>query len=683
MINRTSLIIKQGITTPLLKQWLLGNEEEAIKRLLNLNSLFFDLSLEVRSVFKKTKGFTLDELSNMFRHAEESLETLPAFLHFIQKFNGLSLELRDCLYHKNWEWDDFEFQLAFKSLQDVYQRERRFAKMDATSLNHSSEKLWQMTHHSHELNVQTILAQHRESFLNKMRITETSAAKLNTEEKKAKKGLLAAKRILENEFGKTRSYKSIRELTQNEAGHLLMDLKPVWLMSPLSVSDTLLVNTSFFDIVIFDEASQITLQQGVPSLFRTTQTIIVGDEMQMPPATFFSTKSTSEDDEEAETSISIDAEGLLTQGANKLPSEMLQWHYRSRHESLIGFSNAAFYNRQLLTIPDRKIHRSKNENEAGSMPAHPIDVNTLLDKTISYIFLEDGIYHSRKNLAEANYIALLLSGFLKAKSGKTIGIVAFSQEQQGAIDAALEELASKDQEFEALLEAEYQRMEEDQFTGLFVKNLENVQGDERDVIIMSVCYGYNKQGKMHMNFGPINKRGGEKRLNVIFSRAKENMIVVSSIQPGDIKNDYNTGANYLKKFLRYALQVSNGQTTKVNTLLDNLSKTSIEKTGNQESAFLSQLKLALESKGLEVATHLGQSQFKCDLAVRKKNEQHYSLGILIDSQEHYSAENLFEIYCQKPEALRSFGWSVQRVYSKDWFDNPALVLRQIDGWLRE
>ena len=206
-----------------------------------------------------------------------------------------------------------------------------------------------------------------------------------------------------------------------------------------------------------------------------------------------------------------------------------------------------------MTIPDKTIHhREKTPIRVTRADDATANANCLFDRSISYHLLTGSVYDKRSNSAEAAYIARLVKELLNREVRESIGIVAFSQEQQHAIEDALDEIAAADPDFAQQLEEAYNRTENDQFTGLIVKNLENIQGDERDIIIMSVCYGFDSQRRMLMNFGPVNKRGGEKRLNVLFSRARMHMAVVASIRYEDITNEYNEGANYLRRWLQYA-----------------------------------------------------------------------------------------------------------------------------------
>jgi superfamily I DNA and/or RNA helicase len=260
-------------------------------------------------------------------------------------------------------------------------------------------------------NALCINARRRQLFLKNIEISMATAANLNAEQKLFKKNYAEGRKILENEFSKSMRYKSIRELSSKESNLVIKDLKPIWLMSPLSISDSIPLDTKYFDVVIFDEASQITVEEGIPALYRAPQTIIVGDEKQMPPTNFFNSKTedtddiaTDSDDTEGEL-LSADADSLLVQGAKKLYSTMLCWHYRSSYETLISYSNHAFYNAELLTIPDKAVHdASRPEIIVQQINDASLHYQYLLDRSISYHFLQNGIYDKRSNESEANYI---------------------------------------------------------------------------------------------------------------------------------------------------------------------------------------------------------------------------------------------------------------------------------------
>lgn len=473
-----------------------------------------------------------------------------------------------------------------------------------------------------------------------------------------KKTFTAGRRELENEFGKTMRFKSIRDLAAGDSGQVVRDLKPVWLMSPLSVSDTLPLDTSSFDVVIFDEASQIPVEDAVPAAYRAQQIIVVGDEKQLPPTSFFSTSSSGGEDEIVleedgeKISVLMDADSFLAQSSLNLPSTLLAWHYRSRYEALISFSNAAFYGGELYTIPDRQIaHTGDGGMRVQSPDAAAALVPAMLQRPISFVHCERMPYENRRNAGEAASIAQVVRQLLTGGRRFSIGIAAFSEAQQVEIESALDALAATDSAFESLLTAEYSREEDDQFCGLFVKNLENIQGDERDIILMSVCYGRDPTGRVLMNFGPINQRGGEKRLNVIFSRAKHHMVLFSSLRHSDISNEYNDGANALKNFLHYAESQSRGDVALARQVLDGLNPLKRKPlTLEQASRTVSeQIAQALCTRGWLAETQIGQSRFRCDVAVRANGDMQHQLGILLDTTGNTS---VLERFHTQPSILR-------------------------------
>jgi predicted DNA-binding WGR domain protein len=425
--------------------------------------------------------------------------------------------------------------------------------------------------------------------------------------------------------------------------------------------------------------------------------IVVGDEMQLPPTSFFSSAGdgdadtlTVEDDGER-VAVALDADSLLNQGARNLPATLLAWHYRSRYESLIGFSNAAFYAGNLYTVPDRGV--PSGERDALAVQVADLDqqgvvaqADALLGRPISFHAVTGAVYAARSNEGEARYIAHLVRELLNRETGLSIGVVAFSEAQQGTVESALAALSAEDPAFGARLEAEYTREEDDQFCGLFVKNLENVQGDERDVIILSICYAPGADGRMLMNFGPINQRGGEKRLNVIFSRARHHMAVVSTIRSEAITNDHNDGASALKQFLRYAESASRGDVATAQRVLEGLNPLARRALTRQDGAdaVVAALARALRDRGHQVDEHIGQSRFRCDLGVRDAHGgPHYTLAIQVDTAAQYGNPDVFERYVSRPRILRTFGWRTVQVLARDWHQDPSAVIDAVERALRE
>lgn len=628
-----------------------------------------------------------DELQNIQLNADGLSDWLPA----LRSFTGLPEGVKTTLRRLPLNPEQAEAVIALKALRQLYRTNKAFHDIDRQRMETAIRQLGECYTGLQHLNADYIRAFIRQRFLQQVDLANMAASQLTEEKKKFKKSYNEGRKILENEFGKSMRYKSIRELSAKESGLVLKDIKPVWLMSPYSVSDSLPLDSDHFDVVIFDEASQITLEEGVPALYRSRQTIIVGDEKQMPPTDFFSTKAEDPDDlermeDEDGEWLPEDADSLLAQGSRKLDSTLLSWHYRSHYETLISFSNHAFYEGKLLTIPDKTIHHKEKAAIAITRPEDAARMaDSLFDRSISFHFHTDSIYEKRGNKAEALYIAHLVRELLNRDIRESIGIVAFSQEQQRTIENSLAELAEQDISFGQKLEEAYNRMENDQFTGLIIKNLENIQGDERDIIIMSVCYGFDARKRMLMNFGPVNKRGGEKRLNVLFSRAKMHMAVVSSIRHHHITNEYNDGANYLRKFLHYAEMISSGHMEMAGAILNSLVvKGNSRPASPSSSIVLRQIKEQLLHVGYEVAEQVGQSDFKCSLAVKAKPEdESYALGILVDDEKHYQNGNLIEQYYQRPAILKNFGWKVLPVFAKDWLHQPQKVMEMILKGIRE
>jgi len=641
----------------------------------------------------------LDKLGELVRDLREHADVLPELLPLLLELAEAAPVFGETLRSLPLKPESLEYVIARENLESVYRQERWLERFDGKTLARHVERLAMAERSLLSQNARTIRAAVRRRFRNNVQRSSLAASQLDADGKLFKKTYSAGRRELEHEFGKSMRYKAIREIASADSGRVVRDMKPIWLMSPLSVSDTLPLAPDLFDVVIFDEASQIPMEEAVPALYRAPQVIIVGDEMQLPPTSFFSAARDEDNDtldveEEGERlAVVLDADSLLNQGARNLPATLLAWHYRSRHEALIGFSNAAFYAGNLYTIPDRNLPdaalgditiRTAKENaetNEGEVRGH---VDALLARAISFHFVTDSVYAERRNEGEAKHIALMVRELLARESKQSLGIVAFSEAQQSEIESALDALANEDPAFAARLEAEYVREEDEQFCGLIVKNLENVQGDERDIIILSICYGRNAEGRMLMNFGPINQRGGEKRLNVIFSRARHHMAVVSSIRHDAITNDYNEGASALKQFLRYAECNSRGDRETAQRVLENLNplaRKALVNDGAQDHVAL-QLAGALRERGYVVDGRIGQSRFRCDLGIRDVAGSHYVLGIMIDTAAHYANRDVYERCVSRPRILNAFGWRVIQVVAIEWFHDRDAVLERIERALQ-
>lgn len=554
--------------------------------------------------------------------------------------------------------------------------------IDHAMLEHARAKIADSRKALQKVNASLLELRAMENFDAHIALTAEMDRNLSMEDRARKSSYANARRALEHEFKKTRAFRSPREMLDGPAGALIPDMKPIWLMSPLSVADVLPLDSDLFDVVIFDEASQIPVEDAVPTVMRAPQIIVVGDEMQLPPSKFFGSGDAAEefDDADEDLNFELDQDSFLTLSAERLKSTMLSWHYRSRSEELISFSNRAFYGGRLLTIPSVRNRQEEPEIHVADAGVPPLSASEVLARPISYHMVKGGVYALRRNAEEARYIAHVLRDILAQDSGKTIGIVAFSEAQQSEVETALNELARTDEGFARRLDAEYEREKDGEFIGLFVKNLENVQGDERDIILLSICYAPPASGKMRMNFGPINKVGGEKRLNVIFSRAKENMIVVSSITSEQVTNDYNAGANALKTFLRYAQLASTGDGPGADMALKAVSGSTDqrEKPGNVAAE---QIAAALQARGCFAVVNHGMSRFCVDVAARRTDEPDFKLAILIDSKETYASNATLEVLTERAILLEAFGWTTVTVTMREWKSDPTKIVEVLAAHL--
>lgn len=428
--------------------------------------------------------------------------------------------------------------------------------------------------------------------------------------------------ILKREHKKKRRLKPIRTLLQ-QIDNLVFKLKPCFMMSPLTVSQYIDYNGIHFDIIIFDEASQIMPEDAVSCLLRADQAIIMGDTQQLPPTSFF-TKDLEDEDIEEDFE---DLDSFLTESSLKFREESLNWHYRSKNENLIAFSNYSFYDNRLITFP--------NQNE-------------LDDSGIEYVYVENGIYDrgkSRTNRAEAKKIVEIYKRLLKEENGKSIGIIAFSRAQERAIREQFE--------IEGLdIEGDIDETEK----SLFIKNLETVQGDERDIILISVGYGPDSRGVISTNFGPINKEGGYKRLNVAVTRSRYKTIIVTSIDPSILEDDrlHTEGPRYLKNYLMYAktkkLPVITGTTTM-----------------DFDSDFEEAVYETLKNEGIDVVPQVGCSGYRIDLAIKHPEKLgEYILGIECDGAKYHSSRFARDRDKVRQEVLESLGWNIHRIWSEDW-----------------
>jgi very-short-patch-repair endonuclease/DNA polymerase III delta prime subunit len=444
--------------------------------------------------------------------------------------------------------------------------------------------------------------------------------------------------VLRTEFNKKARHMPIRKLMQS-AGLAIQAIKPVFMMSPLSIANYLPPGALHFDLVIFDEASQVRPVDALGALLRGKQLVVVGDSKQLPPSSFFDSLLKEVDDEE---NVTADMPSILgmcdAQGA---PQRMLRWHYRSRHESLITLSNQEFYENKLVIFPSPGA-----DHKLGLVYHHLKDATYDRGKT-------------RTNQKEADAITEAVIEHARNTPQLSLGVVAFSTAQMQAIQLSLEAARKKMPELESFFKAHPHEP-------FFVKNLENVQGDERDVIFISIGYGRTPEGTINLSFGPLNNEGGERRLNVLITRAKQRCEVFTNLTADDIdvNKTESEGVRALKEFLHYA-QHGNMQAVVSEEVL-------------QKTPFEEQVADHLIAAGYTVHRQVGNKGFYIDLAiVDPENPAKYLIGITCDGAAYNAARSARDRDRLRQQVLEEMGWKIYRVWSTDWFRHPARELRRL------
>ncbi|SHH95607.1 AAA domain-containing protein [Clostridium grantii] len=448
-----------------------------------------------------------------------------------------------------------------------------------------------------------------------------------------------------------------------EYSHMILKVFPCFLASPETVSEILPLKEEFFDIVIFDEASQMYVENAIPTIFRGKQVIIAGDDKQLRPNGTFANRFVEEDEEyQEEMSAALEEESVLDLAKINYKGINLSYHYRSSFEELINFSNYAFYEGRLNISPN-------------------VNINSDCGGPIERIKVE-GKWTNRANIEEAQIIVENVERILKErKNNETLGIITFNINQRTCIEDMLEKRARENQEFKELYTKEIDRVEDNEDVSLFVKNIENVQGDERDVIIFSVGYGKNEDNKISVNFGSLSQDGGENRLNVAISRAKKKIYVVTSVEPEELKveNTKNLGPKLFKKYLQYARAVSNSNKEEAQNILlsvlDTKSKNKEDVQYNKD--FELEVGKALKKKGYEVHTEVGVSSYKIDLAIYDPIKSQYVLGIECDGATYRSFKSARERDIHRQRYFEARGWKMARIWSYDWWSNPEKEIEKI------
>lgn len=481
-------------------------------------------------------------------------------------------------------------------------------------------------------------------------------------------------RDLKHQVGKKRQLWSLRRLVENLRQPLL-ETMPCWLTSPETLSASFPLDTALFDLVIFDEASQMAVQHCIPALYRARRVVIAGDDQQLRPYDLFGAQGGHEDDEDQAArheeedagidTAATDSESVLTLAKTRFPEELLNCHYRSKYEELIQFSNHGFYKGRLVTVPP-----------SMASPLPPIEWRKV-----------SGLWEQRRNRSEAGHVLELLYDQLKTHGpARTFGIITFNSTQQQEIEDQIERRSLVDPEFAEVVQLARNPASGDKDAALFVKNIENVQGDERDIIIFSVGYAPDANGRVRMHFGSLSTEGGENRLNVAVSRSREKIYVISSIEPEElnVSTAKNRGSRLLRQYLEYAKAVSTASNDGQAAVLRGINTDVDVRPGDTdphfESEFEEQVAQALEREGLVVRPQVGVSGYRIDLGiVDAADPTRFLLGIECDGASYHSARDVRERDAYRQRFLESRGWRIHRIWSRNWWQNPR---REVEAVLR-
>ena len=477
--------------------------------------------------------------------------------------------------------------------------------------------------------------------------------------------------------------KRLREFIEQGIPLGLMYLRPIWLMNPDTASRLLPLKAGLFDLVIYDEASQMPIEYAIPTLYRGKIAIVSGDDKQMPPTTFFGVQTDADIDEEADDDTIqalseevnenpllnrwnlkeiMDCPDLLQLSRTVLPTTYLQIHYRSAYRELINYSNTAFYHSQ-LNVPVR----------------HSANIIKQI-KPLEYIWV-NGLYEDQRNYSEAIKVVEMVDNIWKkdATHRPSIGVVTFNKKQADLIEKCFYEKANLDKKFSDIFEQENQRFDQGEDVSIFIKNVENVQGDERDVIIFSTTFGRNKQGIFRRNFGILGQQGGERRLNVAITRARQKVILISSMPIEDVsdalanKRAPTSPRDYLQYYLAYSKALSEGNFTFAELLLNLIEQahkqSDLPIPTQHDDGLLDDVETFIRSLNLSYSRHSGSGVFTLDFTIEDPSTKLYCIGIECDAPIHPLLSNARYRNIWRQSVLSRTIPHIFRLSSRNWYEN--------------
>lgn len=580
-------------------------------------------------------GFTLNNLYSKNRTALLHIKDLPSWVEYIREIKRLeqkhSIGMPIVTQFRNGaiELDDMKdllyYDVAVKVSDEI---KNKYPHLPTDSILEERQKNFCRCDTALYENVRKLIA------------SELASHKGCSGIRGSKVGDLTEMALIEHEIKKQRRHISLRSLIKR-AKESLFDIKPCWMMSPFSVAQVLEPGKVMFDLIVMDEASQILPEYAIGALARGRQAVIVGDPKQLPPTTFFKAGYGDRDEDEDEDEEGIDKqESILESFSSYIPHRQLLWHYRSQHEDLIKFSNREFYSDELVIFP-------------SSQPKNK-------DLGVRFTYVENGVFAAHVNNGEAMRVARAIVDHAHQHPNESLGVVAMNSAQRDRIEECLENITHGfDKQVDDLVNRK--------FDGLFIKNLENVQGDERDVIFISFTYGKDQDsGRVMQRFGPINSEKGWRRLNVLFTRARKRMHVFSSMRDTDILPNSGSPAYKSVKALRDFLTYAETGRLPISTT---------QGMRQPDSDFEIAVKEMLEERGFECRPQVGVAKFFIDIGVVDPCDPGaYLMGIECDGATYHSSRTARDRDHLRQQILESKGWKIYRIWSTEWFENPVATL---------
>jgi hypothetical protein len=620
---------------------------ELAKKQDELARAFSELTLADKSLWFDAKNNTISECESQAKRALDNIDQLTPWVDLLVKSDAINVS-------------GVGFVLTLCGTTSV-SKERLTDILNKTLFNHLSKEvmqrhdtLRQFSQDTHEKNIRLFRDADRQLFILQREsiartLRDSATAHLEQGVNRGPVGGYTEMGLIEHEIRKQTRHVPIRQLIKR-APKSIQALKPCFMMSPLSVAQFLEPGAIKFDLLVMDEASQIKPEDAIGSIARASQVVVVGDTKQLPPSSFFS-KIVNEDEVDSN-AINI-SESILDATLPMFKTRTLCWHYRSRHQQLIEFSNKEFYNEELVVFPSPY----RQSDEFG----------------LKFMHLPNGIFVDSKNKVEAKQAALIAKEHILANRSESIGIVTMNSKQREEVENQIERLCKEDGAFFRAYNANQEGDEP-----LFIKNLENVQGDERDVIVISFTYGKQSLSdeRVPQRFGPLNGVAGGRRLNVLFTRAKKRMIVISSMKHTDItpKSTSGDGIAAMKRFLLFAEEAQ--------TMGGDIGAAE----GNKKSLSVATNDLTnqIRQEGFIVDFNFGVSGIFVDMAVQSKSKPGtYIAAIQLDGPNYLSSNSARDRDHLKPIVLEGLGWNVLRVWTPEWFKNPRLETERIIQALHE